>query len=285
MLSLLFLFRVLIYSALVGEQQFQRKTHEGWLVDKARKLSQIIQPFSCCFSPHQFSLKHKQKSPRRTSLSIRTWNAKKVPQFLCGTRHRCRSRAVILWSVATRGSSVIASSKYNLKIVNSVHLFIYRCNIFIVHISKTLSIGLRVWLAGLRYLSRLFASQGNLASTEWTSKTAQTYCKKIWNWPIKENMRHRMLSIYSLTANELILFILQTNHWIANKGLPTFINKCCSIACLITCSPVIVNWAVGGKEKFGNSFPVASMELTPSRPICLETAFLSLNHWQRLLSR
>lgn len=51
MLSLLFLFRVLIYSALVGKQQFQRKNHEEWLVDKARKLSQIIQSSPLFFPP------------------------------------------------------------------------------------------------------------------------------------------------------------------------------------------------------------------------------------------
>lgn len=58
MLSLLFLFRLLIYSALLGEQQFQRKNHEEWLVDKARKLSQIIPSFPL-FSP-LVSLAHTQ---------------------------------------------------------------------------------------------------------------------------------------------------------------------------------------------------------------------------------
>lgn len=156
MLSLLFLFRVLIYSALVGEQQFQRKNHEGWLVDKTRKLSQIIQPFSCCFSPISF-LSNKQKSPRRTSLSIHTWNVKKdiavVPELWF----------IFFLRVATRGCWVIAMSQYNPKKC----LFVtYEYNTFIACLSKSLFIVLRVWLAVRRYLSRLFACQASLAGTK-----------------------------------------------------------------------------------------------------------------------
>lgn len=77
--SLLFLFRVLIYSVLVGEQQFQRKNHEGWLVDKAWKLSQIIQPFSCCFPSSVFSQTNKS---HRVTQRLKRY---KVPHFLWGT--------------------------------------------------------------------------------------------------------------------------------------------------------------------------------------------------------
>lgn len=56
---------------LSGELQFQRKNHEEWLVDKAPKLSQIIQ-FSPVFFPLIFSRagKHKRVVYMCTSLSI-----------------------------------------------------------------------------------------------------------------------------------------------------------------------------------------------------------------------
>lgn len=58
---------------LSGEQQFQRKNHEEWLVDKARKLSQIIQSlplfFLLIFSN---AWKHKHTPYMHTSLSIPT---------------------------------------------------------------------------------------------------------------------------------------------------------------------------------------------------------------------
>lgn len=49
---------------LSGEQQFQRKNHEEWLVDKARKLSQIIQ-FSSLFFP-LISLTHENTNTYST---------------------------------------------------------------------------------------------------------------------------------------------------------------------------------------------------------------------------
>lgn len=159
MLSLLFLFRVLIYSALVGEQQFQRKNHEGWLVDKTRKLSQIIQPFSCCF-PHISFLSNKQKSPRCTSLSIHTWNAQKdiavVPELWFFFFF-----FFYVWPPGGVGWLPWASI-----IQKNVFFVIYKYNTLIAHLSKSLFIVLRVWLAVRRYLSWLFACQASRAGTK-----------------------------------------------------------------------------------------------------------------------